>query len=151
MSRRKQEKPQHISSEENQGEELLQQVSPDLAEAPAAEEPGAPVNSPENGDEVTEDMALVKLPRWEETHICEKCAEFFSLSEFVEHKKSCTKNPPVLIMNDSEGPVPSEDFPRAVLSHQSDSPSNKDSHQDNSSSSAQRAQRKSWAWTPSCT
>ncbi|ERE87167.1 sal-like protein 4 isoform 3, partial [Cricetulus griseus] len=27
MSRRKQEKPQHISSEENQGEELLQQVS----------------------------------------------------------------------------------------------------------------------------
>ncbi|MEJ1274726.1 hypothetical protein NN561_005614 [Cricetulus griseus] len=101
MSRRKQEKPQHISSEENQGEELLQQVSPDLAEAPAAEEPGAPVNSPENGDEVTEDMALVKLPRWEETHICEKCAEFFSLSEFVEHKKSCTKNPPVLIMNDS--------------------------------------------------
>ncbi|XP_021085405.1 sal-like protein 4 isoform X2 [Mesocricetus auratus] len=98
--------------------------------------PGAPVNSPGNGDEVTEDTVPAKRPRREETHVCEKCcAEFFSLSEFVEHKKNCTKNPPVLIMNDSEGPVPSEDFPRAVLSHQSDSPSNKDSHQDNSSSS----------------
>ncbi|XP_035294043.1 sal-like protein 4 isoform X3 [Cricetulus griseus] len=139
MSRRKQAKPQHSYSEEGQGEQPLQQPSPDLAEAPAAEEPGelgAPVNSPGNGDEVTEDMALVKRPRREETHICEKCcAEFFSLSEFVEHKKSCTKNPPVLIMNDSEGPVPSEDFPRAVLSHQPDSPSNKDSHQDNSGGS----------------
>ncbi|XP_012972050.1 sal-like protein 4 isoform X3 [Mesocricetus auratus] len=136
MSRRKQAKPQHINSEEGQGEQPLQQPSPDLEEAPAAEEPGAPVNSPGNGDEVTEDTVPAKRPRREETHVCEKCcAEFFSLSEFVEHKKNCTKNPPVLIMNDSEGPVPSEDFPRAVLSHQSDSPSNKDSHQDNSSSS----------------
>ncbi|CAH6776732.1 Sall4 [Phodopus roborovskii] len=136
MSRRKQAKPQHINSEEGQGEQPQQQPSPDLAEAPAAEEPGAAVNSPGSGDEVTEDMALVKRPRREETHICDKCcAEFFSLSEFMEHKKNCTKNPPVLIMNDSEGPVPSEDFPRAALSHQPDSLSSKDSHQDNSSSS----------------
>lgn len=40
MSRRKQAKPQHINSEEGQGEQPLQQPSPDLAEAPAAEEPG---------------------------------------------------------------------------------------------------------------
>ncbi|XP_057636110.1 sal-like protein 4 isoform X5 [Chionomys nivalis] len=41
MSRRKQAKPQHINSEEGLGEQpLQQQPSPDLAEAPAAEEPG---------------------------------------------------------------------------------------------------------------
>ncbi|KAM7340502.1 hypothetical protein ACRRTK_001117 [Alexandromys fortis] len=97
--------------------------------------PGAPVNSPGNGDEVMEDRALVKRPLWEETHVCEKCVEFFSFFELMEHKKTCTKNPPVLIMNDSKGPVSSEDFPRAVLSHQLDSPSNKDSHQDNSGNS----------------
>ncbi|CAH6776733.1 Sall4 [Phodopus roborovskii] len=39
MSRRKQAKPQHINSEEGQGEQPQQQPSPDLAEAPAAEEP----------------------------------------------------------------------------------------------------------------
>lgn len=78
----------------------------------------------------------MKRPRREDTHICNKCcAEFFSLSEFMEHKKSCTKTPPVLIMNDSEGPVPSEDFSRAALSHQLGSPSNKDSLQENGSSS----------------
>nr|XP_034352025.1 sal-like protein 4 isoform X5 [Arvicanthis niloticus] len=40
MSRRKQAKPQHINSEEGQGEQPLQQPSLDFAEAPAAEEPG---------------------------------------------------------------------------------------------------------------
>ncbi|XP_010188703.1 PREDICTED: sal-like protein 4 [Mesitornis unicolor] len=57
-----------------------------------------------------------KRCRTEETKICEKCcAEFFDLSEFLEHKKNCTKNPPVLIMNDSEGTVPSESFSEASL------------------------------------
>ncbi|NXT07336.1 SALL4 protein, partial [Prunella fulvescens] len=57
-----------------------------------------------------------KRCRTEETKICEKCcAEFFVLSEFLEHKKNCTKNPPVLIMNDSEGTVPPESFPEAPL------------------------------------
>ncbi|XP_028625367.1 sal-like protein 4 isoform X4 [Grammomys surdaster] len=139
MSRRKQAKPQHFNSEEGQGEQPLQQPSLDFAEAPAAEEPGAPVNSPGTSDEASEDSAPVKRPRREDTHICSKCcAEFFSLSEFLEHKKSCTKNPPVLIMNDAEGPVPSEDFSRAVLSHQPGSPSNKDSLQENSSSSGEK-------------
>ncbi|KAL0628290.1 Sal-like protein 4 [Plecturocebus cupreus] len=41
--------------------------------------------------------------------------EVFSISEFLEHKKNCTKNPPVFTVNDGEGPVPSE------LSHQSQS------------------------------
>ncbi|XP_010171607.1 sal-like protein 4 isoform X2 [Antrostomus carolinensis] len=57
-----------------------------------------------------------KRCRTEETEICEKCcAEFFDLSEFLEHKKNCTKNPPVLIMNDSEGTVPPESFSEASL------------------------------------
>ncbi|NXX40096.1 SALL4 protein, partial [Tricholaema leucomelas] len=57
-----------------------------------------------------------KRCRTEETKICEKCcAEFFDLSEFLEHKKNCTKNPPVLIMNDNEGTVPPESFSEASL------------------------------------
>ncbi|XP_009981949.1 PREDICTED: sal-like protein 4 [Tauraco erythrolophus] len=57
-----------------------------------------------------------KRCRTEETKICEKCcAEFFDLSEFLEHKKNCTKNPPVLIMSDSEGTVPPESFSEASL------------------------------------
>ncbi|XP_070600703.1 sal-like protein 4 isoform X2 [Erythrolamprus reginae] len=53
-----------------------------------------------------------KRCRTEETHVCEKCcAELFDLTELLEHKKNCTKTPPVLIMNDSEGAVPLEAFP----------------------------------------
>ncbi|XP_036915807.1 sal-like protein 4 isoform X2 [Sturnira hondurensis] len=140
MSRRKQAKPQHINSEEDQGEQQPQQPAPEFADAapaaPAAGEPGAFMNHPGTGDDMIGDRLLAKRPRREETHICEKCCgEFFSFSEFVEHKKNCTKHPPVLIMNDSEGPVPSEDFSGAVLSHQPHSPSRKDSHREDGSSS----------------
>ncbi|MBW01364.1 Sal-like protein 4, partial [Eschrichtius robustus] len=140
MSRRKQAKPQHINSEEDQGEQQPQQPAPEFADAaavaPAAGEPGTPINPPESGDDVNVDGAGIKRPRREETHICEKCcAEFFSFSEFLDHKKNCTKNPPVLIMNDSEGPVPSEDFSGAVLSHQPRSPSRKDGHREDGGSS----------------
>ncbi|XP_040836988.1 sal-like protein 4 isoform X3 [Ochotona curzoniae] len=121
MSRRKQAKPQHINSEEDQGEQPPQQPAPEFADAapaaPAAGEPGAPMSQLGAGDEAHEDRVPGKRPRREETHVCEKCcAEFFSHSEFLEHKKNCTKNPPVLIMSDSEGPVPSEDFSGSVLS-----------------------------------
>ncbi|XP_023389823.1 sal-like protein 4 isoform X2 [Pteropus vampyrus] len=89
----------------------------------------APVNHLGTADDMSGDRATVKRPRREETHICEKCcAECFSFSEFLEHKKNCTKIPPVLIMNDSEGPVPPTDFSGAVLSHQPHSPSSKDGH-----------------------
>ncbi|KAG9474673.1 hypothetical protein GDO78_004795 [Eleutherodactylus coqui] len=59
----------------------------------------------------------------EETHVCEKCcAEFFDQSEFLEHKKNCTKNAPVLILRegDSEGPpqVFSEAPPESVNAEQ---------------------------------
>ncbi|XP_010956906.1 sal-like protein 4 isoform X1 [Camelus bactrianus] len=140
MSRRKQAKPQHINSEEDQGEQQPRQPAPEFADAapaaPAAGEPGAPMSHPGSGDDTNVDGAVTKRPRREETHICEKCcAEFFSFSEFLDHKKNCTKNPPVLIMNDSEGPVPSEDFSGAVLSHQPHSPSRKDGHREDGGSS----------------
>ncbi|XP_006773712.1 PREDICTED: sal-like protein 4 [Myotis davidii] len=96
----------------------------------------ASVNYLGTGDDMNGDRATVKRPRQEETHICEKCCgEFFSVSEFLEHKKNCTKHPPVLIMNDSEGPMPSEDFSGAGLSHLPRSPSIKDSHRESGSSS----------------
>ncbi|KAM8996462.1 sal-like protein 4 isoform 1-T1 [Ara ararauna] len=96
MSRRKQAKPQHINSEEQ---------PPDAAS-------GSPQDVP--GDRDGEMSS--KRRRTEETKICEKCcAEFFDLSEFLEHKKNCTKNPPVLIMNDSEGTVPPESFSEGSL------------------------------------
>lgn len=49
----------------------------------------------------------------EETNVCEKCcAEFFKWTDFLEHKKNCTKNPLVLIVNEDEAaPPPSEEFP----------------------------------------
>ncbi|KAM5219644.1 sal-like protein 4 isoform 2-T2 [Hipposideros larvatus] len=146
MSRRKQAKPQHINSKEDQGEQQPQQPAPEFADAdpaaPAAGEPGAPMNHPGTGDDMTGDRVMLKRPRREETHVCEKCcAEFFSFSEFLEHKKNCTKNPPVLIMNDSEGPVPSDDFSGAVLSHQPHSPSSKDSHREDGGGSGDMKQK----------
>ncbi|KFV47723.1 Sal-like 3, partial [Gavia stellata] len=49
----------------------------------------------------------------EETNVCEKCcAEFFKWTDFLEHKKSCTKNPLVLIVNEDEAAPPAaEEFP----------------------------------------
>ncbi|XP_075384001.1 sal-like protein 4 isoform X2 [Tenrec ecaudatus] len=130
MSRRKQAKPQHINSEEDLEE---QQPTPELAaaapEAPTAGEPGAVMSHPELQDEAGkwEEPAGKRLRR-EDTHVCEKCcAEFFSISEFIDHKRNCTKLPPVLIMNDSEGPLPAEEFPGEALSHQPPSPSCNDS------------------------
>ncbi|KAM3921752.1 sal-like protein 4 [Leptodactylus fuscus] len=84
MSRRKQAKPQHLNSEEQ----------PHLDACVEAQD------SPSD----TDGERGVKRCRMEDTHVCEKCcAEFFDQSEFLEHKKNCTKTPPVLIMNDGEG------------------------------------------------
>ncbi|KAB1256281.1 Sal-like protein 3 [Camelus dromedarius] len=48
----------------------------------------------------------------EDTSVCEKCcAEFFKWTDFLEHKKACTKNPPVLIVREDGPAPPSEDFP----------------------------------------
>ncbi|KAM9070767.1 sal-like protein 4 isoform X2 [Sarcophilus harrisii] len=150
MSRRKQAKPQHINSSEEPQQlpdaaacsSVAAASSATTPAAVAAEHGGLP-NCPGDGEGV---RGRVKRCRTEETTICEKCcAEFFSLSEFLEHKKNCTKNPPVLIMNDSEEttppevlsevtPAPSENFPIDRL----ESHGNKDSRSKNCTGSVDK-------------
>ncbi|XP_066480468.1 sal-like protein 4 [Tiliqua scincoides] len=125
MSRRKQAKPQHIHSEEQQ--------------PPPGGASGSPRDVPGDGDG---EMSS-KRCRTEDTHICERCcAEFFDLSEFLEHKKNCTKTPPVLIMNEGEGTVPLEDFPDSSLgsfpNSRLDSRTAKESHAKSCSSSVEK-------------
>ncbi|XP_041423195.1 spalt-like transcription factor 3 S homeolog isoform X4 [Xenopus laevis] len=48
----------------------------------------------------------------EETNVCEKCcAEFFKWTDFLDHKKTCTKNPLVLIVNDDLAAPVTEEVP----------------------------------------
>ncbi|XP_077209053.1 sal-like protein 3 isoform X2 [Paroedura picta] len=93
MSRRKQAKPQHLKSDEElQAELLSEQV------------PGEGADDGDSGNESRSGS--------EETNVCEKCcAEFFKWTDFLEHKKNCTKNPLVLIVNEDEAAPPSEEFP----------------------------------------
>ncbi|NWR08411.1 SALL4 protein, partial [Paradoxornis webbianus] len=96
MPRRKQAKPRHIPAQERP--------------------PGAAGGSTQDIPGDRDGEMSSKRCRMEETKICEKCcAEFFVLSEFLEHQKNCTKNLPVLITNDSEGTIPPESFSEAPL------------------------------------
>ncbi|XP_018422460.1 PREDICTED: sal-like protein 4 [Nanorana parkeri] len=93
MSRRKQANPQHLNSEGQ------------LLEASAEQQDSSDVDGEKS----------VKRCRMEETHVCDKCcAEFFEQSELIEHKKYCTKNPTVLIMNEGEGQQASEVYPESI-------------------------------------
>ncbi|XP_055224004.1 sal-like protein 3 isoform X3 [Gorilla gorilla gorilla] len=95
MSRRKQAKPQHLKSDE----ELL---PPD-----GAPEHAAPGEGAEDADSGPESRS-----GGEETSVCEKCcAEFFKWADFLEHQRSCTKLPPVLIVHEDAPAPPPEDFP----------------------------------------
>ncbi|XP_062985870.1 sal-like protein 3 [Elgaria multicarinata webbii] len=94
MSRRKQAKPQHLKSDEELQAEVLS-------------EQAVPGEGADDGDSGNESRSGS-----EETNVCEKCcAEFFKWTDFLEHKKSCTKNPLVLIVNEDEAAPPSEEFP----------------------------------------
>ncbi|KAM9285991.1 sal-like protein 3 isoform 1-T1 [Cariama cristata] len=95
MSRRKQAKPQHLKSDEE-------------LQAEVVSEHAVPGEGADDGDSGNESRSGS-----EETNICEKCcAEFFKWTDFLEHKKSCTKNPLVLIVNEDEAaPPPAEEFP----------------------------------------
>ncbi|XP_026352291.2 LOW QUALITY PROTEIN: sal-like protein 3 [Ursus arctos] len=95
MSRRKQAKPQHLKSDE------------ELPPPDGAPEHAVPGDGADDGDSGSEGRSGS-----EETNVCEKCcAEFFKWTDFLEHKKSCTKNPLVLIVNEDEPAPPSEEFP----------------------------------------
>ncbi|XP_009322744.1 PREDICTED: sal-like protein 3 isoform X1 [Pygoscelis adeliae] len=95
MSRRKQAKPQHLKSDEE-------------LQAEVVSEHAVPGEGADDGDSGNESRSGS-----EETNVCEKCcAEFFKWTDFLEHKKSCTKNPLVLIVNEDEAaPPPTEEFP----------------------------------------
>ncbi|KAH0519367.1 Sal-like protein 3 [Microtus ochrogaster] len=68
---------------------------------------GVPGDGAEDGESGSESRSGS-----EETSVCEKCcAEFFKWADFLQHKKTCTKNPLVLIVHDDEPAPPSEDFP----------------------------------------
>ncbi|XP_033012700.1 sal-like protein 1 isoform X5 [Lacerta agilis] len=86
MSRRKQAKPQHF------------QTDPELAS-----------RSQRNGD--TQKGQTNRTTKAKDAHVCGRCcAEFFELSDLLQHKKNCSKNQLVLIVN--ENPVsPSEACP----------------------------------------
>lgn len=86
MSRRKQAKPQHFQSD------------PEVASLPRRD-----------GD--TEKGQPSRPTKSKDAHVCGRCcAEFFELSDLLLHKKSCTKNQLVLIVNES--PVsPPKTFP----------------------------------------
>lgn len=86
---------------------------------------------------------MAKRPRREETHVCEKCcAEFFNFSEFLEHKKTCTKLPPVLIMNDAEGPGPADNLAGVIMSPPPSSPGRQDGPWEDTGVSARDSREK---------
>ncbi|XP_006897292.1 PREDICTED: sal-like protein 3 [Elephantulus edwardii] len=95
MSRRKQAKPQHLRSDE------------ELPPPDVASEHAGPGEGADDGDSGNESRSGS-----EETSVCEKCcAEFFKWTDFVAHKKTCTKNPLVLIVGEDEPTPPNDDFP----------------------------------------
>ncbi|XP_073535017.1 sal-like protein 3 isoform X5 [Phyllobates terribilis] len=95
MSRRKQAKPQHLKSDE------------DIGTTEVLTDSNVPGEGPDDGDSGNESRSGS-----EETNVCEKCcAEFFKWTDFLEHKKTCTKNPLVLIVNDDVAASASEEFP----------------------------------------
>ncbi|KAG8571431.1 hypothetical protein GDO81_011644 [Engystomops pustulosus] len=96
MSRRKQAKPQHLKSDEDIGNTEV-----------ITDSNAVPGEGPDDGDSGNESRSGS-----EETNVCEKCcAEFFKWTDFLEHKKTCTKNPLVLIVNDDVGAPATEEFP----------------------------------------
>nr|ACF94496.1 epididymis secretory protein Li 89 [Homo sapiens]CAB41400.1 zinc finger protein SALL1 [Homo sapiens] len=82
MSRRKQAKPQHFQSD------------PEVASLPRRD-----------GD--TEKGQPSRPTKSKDAHVCGRCcAEFFELSDLLLHKKNCTKNQLVLIVNENPGSPP---------------------------------------------
>ncbi|XP_055155628.1 sal-like protein 1 [Symphalangus syndactylus] len=82
MSRRKQAKPQHFQSD------------PEVASLPRRD-----------GD--TEKGQQSRPAKSKDAHVCGRCcAEFFELSDLLLHKKNCTKNQLVLIVNENPASPP---------------------------------------------
>ncbi|MGH0137200.1 UNVERIFIED_CONTAM: hypothetical protein FKN15_063306 [Acipenser sinensis] len=94
MSRRKQAKPQHIQSDPHLAFSMQNGDSQQGQESPPTESSDA--------------------------HVCSRCcAEFFKLSDLLQHKKDCTKNQLVLIGNENSA-SPSETFSPSSPPHNPD-------------------------------
>ncbi|XP_039618820.1 sal-like protein 1a isoform X1 [Polypterus senegalus] len=90
MSRRKQAKPQHFQSDPQLALSVQNGDPEQVCENPPPPPPPPP---PKNA-----------------AHVCSRCcAEFFELPDLLQHKKNCTKNQLVLIVNESPA-SPSETF-----------------------------------------
>ncbi|XP_028908329.1 sal-like protein 3 isoform X1 [Ornithorhynchus anatinus] len=116
MSRRKQAKPQHLRAEGD-------------PQTPGPAYERAPGQGTDDGDSGNESRSGS-----EETSVCgECCAEFFKWTDFLEHKKSCTKQPLVLIVNEDAATPPSdrgpEPSPAASPSDRADSEAAEDGAQ----------------------
>ncbi|CAD7670571.1 unnamed protein product [Nyctereutes procyonoides] len=62
------------------------------------------MNHPGTGSEANRDGVTAERTHREEARICEQCwAEFFSFSEFLEHKKNCTKPQPSQVLRKVPG------------------------------------------------
>ncbi|KAG8437692.1 hypothetical protein GDO86_008410 [Hymenochirus boettgeri] len=110
MSRRKQAKPQHFQSDPglalpgSHGTlDLLQlRNSRESQMKPEHEESKLNFNIERNTDR----SQIHRTPKNKEAHVCSRCcAEFFELSDLLQHKKNCTnKNQLVLIVNENPAP-----------------------------------------------
>ncbi|CAH2324665.1 sal 1 [Pelobates cultripes] len=111
MSRRKQAKPQHFQSDpglalpESHGTlDLLQlRISRESQEMKSESEE---LKFPCKNERVTERGQIHRTPKNKDAHVCSRCcAEFFELSDLLQHKKNCTtKNQLVLIVNENPAP-----------------------------------------------
>ncbi|KAM5137992.1 sal-like protein 1 [Mantella aurantiaca] len=110
MSRRKQAKPQHFQSDPglalpgSHGTlDLLQ-----LRINKESEEMKSEVKEMKfvfKNERVAERGQTHRTPKNKEAHVCSRCcAEFFELPDLLQHKKNCTKNQLVLIVNENPPP-----------------------------------------------
>ncbi|XP_056382340.1 sal-like protein 1 [Hyla sarda] len=110
MSRRKQAKPQHFQSDPglalpgSHGTlDLIQmKIARESEEMKSEGDEGKPLFKNER---VTERGQAHRTPKNKDAHVCSRCcAEFFELSDLLQHKKNCTKNQLVLIVNENPPP-----------------------------------------------
>ncbi|KAE8608155.1 hypothetical protein XENTR_v10011415 [Xenopus tropicalis] len=136
MSRRKQAKPQHFQSDP--GLALPgSHGTLDLLQLRISRESEEMKSEPEeiklkfNHERNTERGQIHRTPKNKEAHVCSRCcAEFFELSDLLQHKKNCTKNQLVLIVNENppppaeaSSPIPPSDNPDE---HMNDTVNNSD-------------------------
>ncbi|XP_070575023.1 sal-like protein 3 isoform X5 [Ptychodera flava] len=114
MSRRKQAKPQHLGSDQDTSTLLENEVeTPKEAETSNMEgsrndEHNDNLQSEEESDEETGG----------DVHVCGRCRrEFIVISDFLQHKKTCSKKRIVLIFDEDEHVSENDDGPNKLNGH----------------------------------